>query len=126
LLDVVDVCKFTIDPHGCGVFRINQLPEIINAATGWETSLRELLLAADRSINMARVFNIREGFSDNDDIIPERFFEPLHTGPRSGASISKNKFVEAVKIYYSMAGWDKKGEPKKSTLQELYLDEYTS
>jgi aldehyde:ferredoxin oxidoreductase len=126
LLDVVDVCKFTIVPHGCGVFTINQLPEIINAATGWETSLRELLIAADRSINMARVYNIREGFSEKDDMIPERFFEPLQTGPRSGASIPKNEFIEAVKIYYSMAGWDKNGKPEKSKLEELYLDEYHS
>jgi aldehyde:ferredoxin oxidoreductase len=126
LLDVVDVCKFTIAPHGCGVFRINQLPEIINAATGWETSLEELLLAVDRSINMARIFNLREGITGKNDTIPERFFEPLQTGPREGARISMNDLNEAVKLYYNMAGWDEKGEQKKSTLQKLYLEEFSS
>jgi aldehyde:ferredoxin oxidoreductase len=126
LLDVVDVCKFTIAPHGCGVFSINQLPEIINAATGWETSLEELLLAVDRSINMARIFNLREGITGKNDTIPERFFEPLQTGPREGARISMNDLNEAVKLYYNMAGWDEKGEPNKSTLQKLYLEEFSS
>ena len=48
------------------------------------------------------------------------------TGPRDGAKISKSDFNEAVKIYYDMAGWDKKGKPMKSTLQKLYLEEFNS
>jgi aldehyde:ferredoxin oxidoreductase len=124
LLDIVDVCKFTITPHPCGVFTINHLPEIINAATGWDTSLQELLLAADRSINMTRLFNLREGFEVKDDTIPERFFKPLRTGPREGARISKRDFKEAIKIYYGMAGWNENGEPKKIRLKELYLDDF--
>lgn len=126
LLDVVDVCKFTIVPHGCGVFRINQLAEIINAATGWDTSLEELLLAADRSIHMARLFNFREGKTLKDDTLPERFFEALRTGPRDGARISKDILNQAIKTYYAMVGWDENGEPRKSRLQELYLDEFLS
>ena len=125
LLDVVDVCKFIIVPHGCGVFTINQLPEIINAATGWNTSLQELLLAADRSINMTRLYNLREGFKAKDDTLPDRFFEPLKAGPREGARISKNEFNEAISAYYDMAGWNTDGEPRKGKLAELYLDEYS-
>lgn len=124
LLDVVDVCKFTVEPHGCGVFTINQLPGIINAATGWDTSLHELLMAADRSINMTRLLNNREGLGAADDGLPERFYTPLEAGPRKGARIKETEMREAIKLYYEMAGWNKEGQPLRSRLVELYLDDH--
>jgi aldehyde:ferredoxin oxidoreductase len=124
LLDILDVCKFTILPHGCGVFTINQIPEIINAATGWDTSLQELLLAADRSINMARLFNQREGLTEKEDTLPARFFKPLQTGPRKGSKIKENQLKKAVKKYYQISGWTPQGKPEKTTLHKLYLDEF--
>jgi aldehyde:ferredoxin oxidoreductase len=39
----------------------------INAATGWNMTIDEALQIGERATNMARVFNIREGFSRKDD-----------------------------------------------------------
>jgi aldehyde:ferredoxin oxidoreductase len=120
LLDVLDICKFTIQPHPVGVFTINQLPEIINAVTGWNTSLHELLMAAERGMNMAKLFNQREGFNREDDWIPERFFQPLEAGSRKGAKISAEKLSEALETFYGMMGWNKeKGEKEKMKMKEL-------
>jgi aldehyde:ferredoxin oxidoreductase len=123
LLDCLCVCKFVFVPHPVGVFKINHLTEIINAITGWETSLSELLTAAERSINLARIFNIREGFTTDDDWLPQTFFEPLRSGPRDGATISKENLRKAIKTYYEMMNWNTKtGVPKAEKLHELGLD----
>ena len=39
LLDCVDACKFIFIPHPAGVLGTNHLVELVNASTGWETSL---------------------------------------------------------------------------------------
>jgi len=121
LLDCLCVCKFVIAPHGAGVFKINHLVDIVNAVTGWNTSLLELIMASDRSISLAREFNLREGFTKEDDQLPMRFYEPLEFGPRKGARISERNLNEAISIYYGMMGWDKTGKPETVKLQELSL-----
>ncbi len=121
LLDCLCVCKFVIAPHGAGVFTINHLVDIVNAVTGWNSSLLELMLSSERSINLARIYNLREGLSEADDRIPGRFFEPLEAGPRSGAKISDSELSEAIKTYYGMMGWDDSGRPEKAKLQDLNI-----
>jgi aldehyde:ferredoxin oxidoreductase len=122
LLDCLCVCKFVIEPHGAGVFKVNHLVEVVNAVTGWNSSLLELMLASERSINLAREYNLREGLSWKDDRIPGRFFEPLENGPRSGAKIAEEDFERALKTYYGMMGWDGHGRPKKEKLQDLNIN----
>jgi aldehyde:ferredoxin oxidoreductase len=120
LLDCLCVCKFVFVPHPVGVFKVNHLVEIVNATTGWKTSLADLLEGAERSINLARIFNLREGFTTDDDWLPEAFFEPLKSGARTGAKISKDDLRKAIELYYGMMGWDAKtGAPKRSKLHEL-------
>jgi len=122
LLDCVCACKFVFVPHPVGVFEINHLVDIVNAVTGWDTSLLELTLAAERSLNLARIFNLREGFTKADDWLPDRFFEPLKSGPREGAKISKNDLKKAIELFYEMMNWDgKTGTPKSAKLHELGL-----
>jgi aldehyde:ferredoxin oxidoreductase len=111
-----------IEPHGAGVFKVNHLVEVVNAVTGWNSSLLELMLASERSINLAREYNLREGLSWKDDRIPGRFFEPLENGPRSGAKIAEEDFERALKTYYGMMGWDGHGRPKKEKLQDLNIN----
>ena len=124
LLDCLDVCKFAIKPHSVGVFNVNHLVEILNAATGWDTSLYELMVASERALNMSRLLNVREGFTEHDDDLPRRFFEPLGSGPRAGAKISEEEFSKSVKSFYEMMGWNEQGAPTQSKLHELGLSEF--
>jgi aldehyde:ferredoxin oxidoreductase len=76
----------------------------------------------ERRINMMRVFNAREGFTRDDDTLPDRMFEGIESGPRKGEKMDRKEFAEAVELYYEMAGWDKDtGNPKKAKLVELDL-----
>ncbi|MDH5741795.1 MAG: aldehyde ferredoxin oxidoreductase C-terminal domain-containing protein, partial [Nitrospira sp.] len=59
----------------------------------------------------------------SDDELPERFFQPLVSGSRSGAKISRDKFDDAVTLYYSMMGWNvETGVPTGKKLEELGLN----
>ncbi|MEM3406314.1 MAG: aldehyde ferredoxin oxidoreductase family protein [Candidatus Aenigmatarchaeota archaeon] len=120
LFDCLGICKFPFIPHPAGFLKINHLVEIVNVVTGWETSLWELMKASERAINIARCFNIREGFTNIDDDLPERFFEEIKFGPKKGFKINKEEFYEAIKMYYEMMGWDRNtGIPTKAKLDEL-------
>lgn len=74
----------------------------------------------ERAITLARCFNIREGFTKNDDTLPERFFKPLRSGAMKGEKILKEEFESALKLFYEMMGWDPEtGIPTKAKLHEL-------
>jgi aldehyde:ferredoxin oxidoreductase len=76
--------------------------------------------AGERVNAMARVFNVREGFTGADDMLPERLFEPLQGGLQKGRKIEQEDFEEALKTYYQMVGWDANtGVPTRAKLEEL-------
>ncbi|MFX0023222.1 MAG: aldehyde ferredoxin oxidoreductase family protein [Candidatus Hermodarchaeota archaeon] len=98
------------------------VPEILTAVTGWYSSTWELMKVGERITTMARVFNIREGLTKEDDWLPERFFQPHTSGALSKTSVKPNKLKSAIKSYYKMMGWDEEGNPTMSKLAELELE----
>ncbi len=50
----------------------SQVPELVKGITGWKTNLYELLKVGERCVTMARVFNMREGLTRDDDVLPPR------------------------------------------------------
>jgi aldehyde:ferredoxin oxidoreductase len=122
LLDCLGACKFVFIPHNAGVLDPHQLVEIVNASTGWQTSLWSLMKASERALNLARAFNMREGFTAADDTLPERLYEEIQFGPSKGAKINKEQFQNALHLYYEMMGWDPEtGAPSATKLLELDL-----
>lgn len=94
----------------------------INAATGWEMTMEEALQIGERATNMARVFNMREGFSRKDDTLPERFFQELENGPLKGEALPRADFERALTVLYGLKGWDAEtGRPNRERLEELSL-----
>ncbi len=55
-------------------------------------------------MNMMRAFNIGEGFTRQDDRIPEKFHQPLAAGRLKGFKLDKEKFEKAIETYYKMMG----------------------
>jgi aldehyde:ferredoxin oxidoreductase len=119
MLDVLGCCLFTFAP--VRTFTMADLVDMTSAITGWETSLWELMKAGERRWNMARAFNIREGFTKDDDWLPERLFEPLQTGALKGKGIIKSELREAIDLYYQMCNWTEDAVPTKAKLVELDL-----
>ena len=94
----------------------------INAATGWNMTLQEALQVGERATNMARVFNVREGFTRKDDRLPERMFQPLENGALKGQSMQHDEFEQALTRLYELKGWDPETSiPGRKRLEELSL-----
>ena len=115
------VCNFAAAPYSA--FTLPLLAEAVEAITGWNTSLYELMELGERSITMARMFNIREGLSSKDDYLPDRLFEPLEQGTERERRITREDFAKALKLYYEAMGWDPEtGVPTEGRLSFLGLE----
>jgi aldehyde:ferredoxin oxidoreductase len=121
LLNTLGICMFTAKPFG--PHTLNSIVDYVKAVTGWETSLFDLLKTSERYSAMARIFNQREGFTAKDDILPDRFFQPMEGGTLKGKNIDRKEYLKSVETYYEMMGWDPEtGIPGKAKLAELDLD----
>lgn len=96
--------------------------EIVNAVTGRPTGVMELLRIAERVMTVARLFNIREGFTDDDDRLPKRYFEPKTSGPLSDRALNQDEMERAKRYYYMLMGWDSRGVPLPERIEELYIE----
>ncbi len=97
-----------------------QRVEMVAAVTGWETSVMELWLAAERAYDMARAFNAREGLGPEDDLIHPRFTQGVPTGPVAGKAFTMEQFEAALRKFYAMMGWDPAtAAPTRAKLEDL-------
>ena len=108
------LCMFT-------PWKVSQKVAIVNYVTGWRTTAFELMKVSERAFNLARIFNIREGFNRSMDILPSRLLNPKINGPLSKVSINEDDFENAKDIYYKMIGWDNNGIPTPEKLEELEI-----
>ncbi len=99
---------------------LDELTQMVRAATGWDVSPYELLKVGERAMTLARVFNMREGFTVEDDRLAERSYGPTRGGALADGGIDREELREAMHTYYSMMGWDPAtGAPLTGKLQEL-------
>jgi aldehyde:ferredoxin oxidoreductase len=98
---------------------LQTIVEILSAVAGWDTGVMEQLRIAERVMTVARLYNIREGFTDKDDRLPRRFFQPKTSGALSHQSLDRHKMNEAKRYYYSLMGWDSQGVPLPGRVEEL-------
>jgi aldehyde:ferredoxin oxidoreductase len=93
--------------------------ELVRAVTGWDTTLFELVKVAQRALNLARIFNLREGFTSSDDWLPSRMFQPQTSGALSETAVVPEELRNVIDLYYQMMGWDGDGIPRTGALYEL-------
>jgi aldehyde:ferredoxin oxidoreductase len=95
----------------------------MSAITGLEWSEKDFMMAGERIFNLEKLFNFREGFTSEDDILPERFYtEPYTHGPAEGAVVKREGFAGTVAKYYEDRGWDKAtSKPLPEKIAELGL-----
>jgi aldehyde:ferredoxin oxidoreductase len=105
------ICDFV--PEG-----LKTLAEVLNAITGFEHTESSLMNLGANISDLARCYNLRNGRSFRDDILPERFFnEKSLSGFKEGRYLEKQEFTEIVQQYYKIRGWNSEGEPQMITQQ---------
>ena len=118
--DILNTCKFFMYS---GIY-LDELAEIFSAITGWDIDGEELLKVGERVFNLQRMFNVREGFRREDDMIPER----VRRQPAFGIYADEERcaikdFDGMLDEYYQARGWDvKTGVPSQKKLQELGIE----
>jgi len=124
ILDSFIICKFT---RGIWQGPYDELAKVYSLVTGIPMSAEELKKAGERMSNLARLFNIREGLTRQDDTLPYRIMnDPIPEGVSKGSFVSQEELDLMLDAYYEARGWDKNGVPEKSKLQELGLADYIS
>lgn len=105
---------------------LRSMVDSLNATTGWDVSLDEMLDAGHRSIVLQSVFGTQRGWiADHDwkDVGP-RFLDPIPDGKYAGFTIAK-WLPDLVYEYYRLSGrHEKSGRPYKDTLSRLGLEEF--
>ncbi len=118
--NLLGLCNFCSVPIHALTFA--KLVEVIQAITGWDTSLYEIINGVDRANVMSRIFNNRCGFTPDDDTLIRRWFEKMPAGPLQGLRFNPEEFKDWVQLYYQMSNWDENGRPTRGKLVELGLD----
>ena len=97
--------------------------DIIRVATGWDMDEQELLQTAERILSLEKGINALAGLGRKDDYPPERFYEPIPSGPYQGLSLDKQKVTEMLRDHDVLHGWDPEtGIPRRETLEALGLE----
>lgn len=97
--------------------------ELFAKATGYEelSDQGQIELIGERVLTLERAFNVREGFSREDDTLPKRMrTEPLQdAGPATGQYV--RKLDTLLDEYYQALGYSSCGIPLPETLSQLGL-----
>lgn len=128
-VDSLGICKYHTTFLGATLPNYEEWSKLLYYNTGLEMSPLDLWAAAERSNNLERMFNLREGMTRQDDWLGDRYFdEPTTLGiPRvRGKTIDREKFKEMIDEFYQYRGWDENGVPKRETLKRLGLDKEPS
>jgi len=97
-----------------------QKKQIMAAVTGWDTSVMELFLDAERAYDMARAFNALHGLGRADDQLHPRFMTAMSAGPVAGKAPTPEQYAAALAAFYGMMGWDpESGAPTRAKLEDL-------
>ena len=114
-------------------YGLELVTDIYKAVTGFDIQSEELREAAERTWNLLKILNVKEGFSRKDDKFPEAWFKPLRFGENilnfqdffGETIITPEVANQLLNNYYNERGWDKiDGIPMQSKLKELDLENY--
>jgi aldehyde:ferredoxin oxidoreductase len=119
-MDSVNVCQFVYGP-AWHLYDMDQLLSAINAVTGWDVTMDELLELGERRVNMLRAFNAREGIDREQDTLPEKMFKKaLKGGVTNDVKVNRQEWKEMMDHYYRLSEWDvATGNPTQEKLERL-------
>ena len=120
--DCATMCKFLLD-MAVPAIACQNTADLMEAITGLSFTTEDVMKVGERLTNLAKAFNVREGFTRADDTLPERLMtEPIKAGASKGQMISREDLDTMLNEYYRERGWDEKtGVPTRAKLVNLNL-----
>jgi len=119
--DCAPMCAFMMDmalPDIC----LENTADLVNSVSGMDLTPEEVQTIGERLNNLAKAYNMREGFTRKDDTFPYRVLhEPIKGGPSKGQYIPQEDLDAMLDEYYEARGWTQDGKPTRQKLEELGL-----
>jgi aldehyde:ferredoxin oxidoreductase len=113
----------------------DDIAELYSTASGHDVSAVGLVERGDRIHNVSKLLNVREGFSREDDRIPEVWFRPMESPEGriemqdyyQTKTLTKSDTDRILDDYYDERGWNlASGHPTAERLAALGLEEYAN
>ncbi|MEA3376364.1 MAG: aldehyde ferredoxin oxidoreductase family protein [Chloroflexota bacterium] len=125
--DTLPLCKFI---RRCFTGKADRegawpaIAKLINATTGWDFDYDDVDLIGERAHTIKKAFNIREGWTREDDHLPYRWqHEPMTKGASAGHVVTEEELEYLKDIYYEAKGWTEEGLIPKEKLVELGMED---
>lgn len=116
ILDSLILCKFLRKVFD-NLFEASA--EMLNLVTGYQYTSTDIEIAAARILDAKKLFNIRCGWTLDEDTVPRRFFS---TATTNGAGIDESQFRKMVVEYYRHRGWSDAGQLTQVRVEEIQGD----
>ena len=114
--DSMILCRFVTYPVVGPIYWEN-LAELYSLVIERTVTKDTLVSTGERINNLCRWFNVREGTTRKDDVLPNRFStEPLKKGQYDGTVLTKEAFDAMLNEYYALRKWDANGIPPKEAI----------
>ncbi len=112
LIDSLIVCK---NAKATFYKELPDMAKLYSSVTGFDVTAEELEVAGERINNLAKLINVREGLTRNDDTLPWKVMNQPVTddGPAKGAVVTQDELELMLDDYYQAAD----GQSKESQLK---------
>jgi aldehyde:ferredoxin oxidoreductase len=117
LMDSLILCKFL---RGVFVDLFSEASEMLNLVTGWDTTPQELQQTVQRIVTAKKLFNIRCGWTPEEDTLPARFLDEALSDDAT-AQLPREHLAALVQAYNRHRGWTADGHIEEAELQRLDL-----
>ena len=125
--DTLPLCKFIRRCFTGKADRAGAWPaiaDLINATTGWDFDYDAVDQIGVRAHTIKKAFNIREGWTREDDHLPYRWHhDPMTKGASAGHVVTEEELEYLKDLYYEAKGWTKEGLIPKELLIELGMED---
>jgi aldehyde:ferredoxin oxidoreductase len=114
-------------------YSLSSVTEFYNVVTGLNLNTEDLRIAAERTWNLLKIMNMKEGFSRKDDKFPNDWFKPLKYGKNTfelldffgETKITSDVAYQLLDDYYDEREWDRdSGNPTKEKIENLGLEQF--
>ncbi len=115
-IDSLGVCHFCLRAY------LRDIVAALNAVTGWDATVDEMMAMGRKVVHLLRVFNLRHGISPELDLPAPRYYSTPVDGAAQGVAIAPH-WPHIRETYYRKMGWDAQGRPTPETLRQYGLDQ---
>jgi len=110
VLDSLGLCKVPALSM-IGTFDLKSEADLAGSLTGSPVTADELFAVGDRIASMERSFNLRQAPGTVEDTLPSMFMA------QPGSNLNQETLDTMISDYYSVMGWDEKGNPDPGLLK---------